>query len=169
MSRISRKIDEGAMWPVVTGFFNYNYDYKKQNYMDNTRQWLTEWNAGLELAMPLDSLIPISKAAKQVKEEEGNFERLEWLKKQTEDSIQYGIRNLIDRIGYGRNVIECQLEIMDKARLSYEMALQRYKTWSSPAAEVNGVELTYYQARIDYLGALLDIYTNTVALHRMID
>ncbi len=169
MSKISRNIAEGMRWPVLTGFFNYDYDLKKEHYLDSDRKWLTGWNTGVELVMPIDSLLPVSKTAGMIREEEGNFERLEWVKKETADSIDYRIRNLMDSITYGREIRTSQLEILESALTGYSMALERYKKWASPVAEVNGMEMTYYLADIDYIGSILDMYTNTVTLHRMID
>lgn len=169
MGKLSLKVAESSRWPILSAFFNYTYDYKKQNYLDTERQWLPGWNTGLQFVMPIDDLFPVSKTANAIKEAGDNIEKLEWIKKQVSDSIFYQIRNLYDEERNGEKIVISQRDIMNKALDGYDMAQKRYKIWASPVAEVNGMEMLYYQADIAYLQSIMDEYTNSVLLHRMID
>lgn len=169
MAKLNKKIVEGSRLPVVSAFFNYKYDLKKENYMDNDRKWLPGWNTGVQLTMPIDDWIPISKTENSIKEAQDNIEKLEWLKKQTTDTITFQVKNLLEQLSNGNIIIESQRDIKNQAQLGFELSKKRYKSGASPSIEVNDMEASYYQANTAFLQVIYEEYTNIIVLQKIIN
>ncbi len=166
--KISKEINNSSKYPTIAAFFNYKFDYKKEKSSDEDRKWLDSWNAGLQLSMPIDPWIPVSKVNYANTEIEENIKKLELTKKQITDGIILQVQNIFLQIAQSKELITSQSENVRQAKLGLDIANRKYKAGASSTLEVTDAEVSYNQAQLNYLQAIYEYFSNELQLKKII-
>lgn len=161
ISEISREISLSANKPTISLFFNYFYELKKTNNMDNERVWMDSWNAGIQLSVPISEWIPISKSYANIESAEHSVEK----SKRTYENMLNFILVQFDQLKlkhyeYWEN-IKAQYANVEQARKSLDIVTTRYRLGSASNLELLDAQLSYQQARVNMLSAWVS-YVNTI-------
>ena len=165
---LSREIANSARMPVLAAFFNDKYAYGVEGFTATNRSWFNSWNAGLQLSIPLDTLLPFSKTACNIEESGQNIQKMELLRHQLKDGIVLRVENLLLQIDLAKQSIESQAETLNQAKLGLEIANNRYNAGASSLLDVTDAEVSYSQSKLAYLQALYDYFSSTVQLRRLL-
>ncbi len=164
------KLVEAGNMPSLSAFFNFNYNYEKTNAsIPIDRAWNSSWNTGLQLTIPIDSLIPVvSRNWNNRIEIEKNIKILEIQKHQIYDTVSLQVQSLLIQIGQSHEDIKSRENNEHQAQLGYKLADERYKAGISSEFEVIDAEAAMSQAQAGYLGAVLEYYTGMLRMKRLI-
>jgi len=165
--KITKEITSANRYPTVAAFFNYKYDYKKEKTMDSERKWLDSWNIGLQLSVPIDSWIPMTKTYSAENEIEENIKKLELTKQQLKDAITLKVKNTYLQIEQSKELINSQSESVRQAKLGLDIANRRYRAGAASSLELTDAEVSYNQAQLNYLQAIYEYFSNVLQLKKM--
>lgn len=165
--RLSREVSAAGSYPTLSAFFNAKLDWKKRSTYDADRQWIGSWNTGLQLSVPIDDWIPLSRTAQTVRETEETLAKTELARRQAVDGVSLQVRALLLQIEESDQTIRSQSENVRQARTALGMMNVRYRAGNASSLEVTDAEVSYNQAQTSYLQALLDHYTAALKLKRM--
>ncbi len=165
--KLAKDIASSAGYPVVSAFFNDKYAYGMENFIATNRSWFNSWTAGIQVSIPLDSLLPVSKAAYNADEAEQNIKKMELAKEQLSDGITLQVRNLFMTIDQAKNSIDSQYDTLNQSKLGLEIANNRYKEGTSSLLDVTDAEVSYAQSQVDYLQAIYDYFSSVIQLKRL--
>jgi outer membrane protein len=170
VARLTLGIAQGEMYPTVGAFFNMGYDFNKTNdFSTVSRTWNTTWNAGVQVSMSFDSLIPYaSKAWNSAEEAEKNFESLVVQRNMTTNSVTLQVQSLLLQLEEGRENISVSQDDVNLAKLGYRLADARYKAGNSTELEVIDAENSEVEAEARFSKSIFDYYSATVKLNRLI-
>ncbi|MGC8765962.1 MAG: TolC family protein [Brevinematia bacterium] len=166
--KLSKKITSASRYPTVAAFFNYKYDFKKEKSSDEERKWVDSWNAGVQVSMPIDTLIPFTKTYSAENEMDESIKKLELVRKQVLDGISLKVKNLILQIEQSKALIISQSENVRLAKVGLDLANRRYKTGAASSLELTDSEVSYNQAQVNYLQALYEYFSNVLQLKKTI-
>jgi outer membrane protein TolC len=166
--KITREINDGTKYPSLAAFFNFKDDYTKDSILDVDRRWITSWTTGLQLNIPVDDWLPVSRTANMVSETEANIRKSVDMRDQMRDSIALQVRSLLMQLEVSKVNISSQMEGMSQAKLGLDVANKRYNAGATPASEIIDSEFSYTQAQAAYLQAIYDYYSSVLKLKRMI-
>jgi outer membrane protein len=166
--KLSREITASTRSPVLSAFFNDKYVYGLENFLAAGRTWFNLWNVGIQISIPLDTLLPVSKTAFNLTEWEQNIKKAELARQQSIDGITLKVRNLIMQIDQTKQAIEGQFETVNQAKLGLEIAGSQYKEGASSLLDVNDAEVAYAQSQVVYQQAMYDYFCSVTQLKRLI-
>jgi outer membrane protein TolC len=170
VAKLSKDIALGEMYPTVDAFFNYNYGLGSTNsFAPVQRTWNSTWNAGVELSMSFDSLIPYaSKTWNKVAGDQSTFESLEAQRDMITNSISLEVQSLIQQLEEGRDDIRISRDDVNLAKLGYRLANERYKAGNSTELEVIDAENSEVEAESRWSKSIFDYYSSIIKLMRII-
>jgi outer membrane protein TolC len=166
--KFSKGIAEAGRYPYLAGNFSYQYNYKKQTLSDTDRTWVPSWNIGLQLSVPLDGWIPISRTAKSLQELDETIAKTELTMKQAEDGIVLQVKTFFMQIEEAKQTMAGQSENVKQARLGYKLANTRYREGTSSSLEVTDAEVSLNQAEVNYLQAIYNYFSSVLKLKKMV-
>jgi outer membrane protein len=166
--KLAKEVAESVRYPVLSAFFNDKYSYGIEKLTDTNRSWFNSWNTGLQLSIPLDTLLPVSKTSYNMDETEQNIKKILLAEQQLNDGITLQIRSLFMQIDQAKESIESQYETLNQAKLSMEIAASRYQAGSSSLLDVTDAEVNYTQSQVSYLQATYDYFSSVIQLKRLI-
>jgi outer membrane protein len=167
--RLAHKVADETKYPALVGYFNDSLTYKKANaFNDTDRSWVNGWNLGLQLTIPVDDWVPVSKTAQQASEADANVDKGVWNRRQLEDGITLQVRTMLVQMNEAKRVIQRQAGTYQKAKRAYDLCEDRYHQGTSTTMELTDVEMVAVQTRSTYLQAVYDYGTAWINLKRLI-
>lgn len=166
---LTRSIAEAGRYPQLSAFFSWKLDYKKTNTYDTERSWNGSWNTGLQLSVPLDDWLPVSRTANAALETGELIEKTRLSRRQLVEGITLQLDTLLLQVEESRDNIKSQSELVRQARRGYDIANERYRFGTSSSLEVTDAEVSYNQAQLTYLQSIYEYYSSVVRLSRMLD
>ncbi len=167
--KINKEIAASGKYPVLSAYFNYQYDYRLFNPTNTDRTFVGSWNTGLQFSMPIDQWLPVSKTAASVSEADANIAKLEFSRSQIIDGLKLQLKTFLMQMKEARDTIASQKETVRLAKISLDLANERYKVGVTSSIEVTDNLTSYNQAEVDYLQAIYDYYSSSMRLKRLVD
>lgn len=165
--RLNRNIADGGKYPAMNAYFNYKYDYKKQNVNDELRSWGGGWNAGLQLNIPVEEWIPGSRTDQLVKEADANLEKMEAARAELSEGLSARIRTLLIQYNEAGSLTAKLYGISLKARKAYELAKKLYLNGASTALALNDAQINLTQVQSAYLQEMFNCAERWIYLKRL--
>lgn len=166
--KIAREITAASRYPTLSGFFTYKYDFKKKASTDTDRAWVDSWSTGLQLSVPLDTLIPFTKTWYALDEGDANIKKMEMTRQQLLDGTILQVRTLLMQIELSKQIIQSQAESMRQSKVGLDIATTRYKAGTSSSLDVTDAEVSYNQSQVNYLQTIYDYFSSVIKLKRII-
>ncbi len=169
IAKLAKDVSQGGMYPTVGAFFNYGYDLSKTNsFAPVDRTWNSTWNAGIQLSMSFDSLIPfISKTWNNAEEAQKNIESLEVQKDILTNAVTLQVQTLLLRLEESREDMQVLLDNVNQAKLGYRLADARYKAGNSTEMEVIDAEVAVVEAEASWLKSIFEFFSSNIRLIRL--
>lgn len=167
ISTTSKNISLSANKPTISLFFNYNYEFKKTNNMDNERAWVDSWNAGIQLTIPLSELLPISKSYANMESADYSTEKARYNYINTYNLIMNQIEQI--RLKYNESIenIKAQEANVQQAKRALEIVTERYKFGYSSSIELMDAQISYQQAEINLLSSWINYINNILTIKKL--
>ncbi len=165
--KVTKDINDGAKYPTLSAFFNYKTDYEKYNMTNAGRDWVTGWNTGLQLSIPIDDWLPVSRTANSVEEVNANIRKSLNAREQMAENLSLQVKSLLMQLEVAKINVGSQLEGLNQAQLGLDVANKRYGAGAALASEIIDSEFSFTQAQMGYLQAVFDYYTSILKLKRL--
>lgn len=152
-----------ARWPLLSGSFNYKFDYKSSGGGD--RSFTPGWSAGVSLVIPLDPWLPgVSQVSQQLEGAQALAEKNRHRRRQTEAAVIARVKGLLAGLALAEESIAGQKENVKQAKLVQEIAQRQYREGGLSSLDLSDAELGYSQALANYWQALYDRYADVLQL-----
>ena len=168
-ARLTLHMQDWARYPSLSGSFSYSYAYKKDSTSMNARSWQSIWNSGLQLNIPLDSLLPFSSAGFGIESAKKTVEKLEIAENAQLSTVLLTVRTLIQQIQEYAETLDSRKDNLEIARLTLELTKQKSEAGGANSLDIADAEMAYAQALSDYGQSLCDYYTNYLKFKRLTD
>lgn len=165
--KLNRNIADGGRYPALNAFFNYKFDYKKQNVNDDMRNWGGGWNTGIQLNIPVEEWVPGSRTDQQVKEAEANIAKMTAARGELADGIAARVKTLLIQTAESQSLSTKLFGTSLKARKAYELAKKLYQNGASTALALNDSEIAMTQAKSAWYQEIYNYMERRIALDRM--
>lgn len=167
ISTTSKNISLSANKPTISLFFNYNYEFKKTNNMDNERAWVDSWNAGIQLTVPISELLPISKSYANMESADYSIEKSKYNYLNTYNFILNQIEQI--RLRYKENLesIKAQEANVEQAKRALQIVTERYKFGYASSIELMDAQISYQQAEINLLSSWINYINNILTIKKL--
>lgn len=167
ISSVSKKISLSANKPTISVFFNYNYEFKKTNSMDNNRTWVDSWNTGIQLTVPISELLPISKSYANIENSEYSIEKSHHNYINTLNFIMNQVEQI--RLKYKESIenIKAQEANVEQAKRALQIVTERYKFGFASTIELMDAQISYQQAEINLLSSWINYINNILTIKKL--
>ncbi|MFN4244629.1 MAG: TolC family protein [Brevinematia bacterium] len=169
ISEASKRVSLSANRPIISLFFNYNYEFKKTNSFENERFWVDSWVAGVQLTIPLpDALsIPISKSYLNIENSYLSAEKSLYNYQSTLNILMSQFEGIKLKIYESMENIKAQEANVEQARRSLEIITKRYEFGNASSIELIDAQLAYQQAEINLLSSWITYVNNILNLNKI--
>lgn len=147
------KLTKSALYPTLDAIGNYSYQTQENNFDFGDYNWINTSLLGLQLQFSIfngnitKNKIEQAKIARNIAQEQ---------KKYNTEAIKMQLQELLSQLDFSKQKIEVQLESMNLTEEALKLAKKRYQLGVGTFLEVNNAELSYTQARLLWLQAILD-------------
>lgn len=167
VAETSKNVSLSANKPTLSLFFNYNYDFKKTNSMDNERVWVDSWNAGLQLSIPISELLPISKSYASMENADYSVEKAKYNYENTFNLILGQFEQIRLKFNESLENIQAQQANVEQAKRSLDIITQRYKFGNASSLDLIDAQLSYQQAEVNLLSAWISYVNNILNVEKL--
>ncbi|MCX8028607.1 MAG: TolC family protein [Brevinematales bacterium] len=161
ISENSKNVALASNKPVVSLFFNYNYEFKKTNNFENERHWVDNWNAGIQINIPISELLPISKSYANMENADYSIEKSKNNYLNTINLIMVQFEQTKLRFKESLENILAQQANVEQAKRSLDIITTRYRFGNASSLDLIDAQLAYQQAELNLLSAWVN-YVNTI-------
>jgi len=167
LSEASKNVSLSANKPTISAFFNFNYDFKKTNSMENERYWVDSWNAGVQLIIPISELLPISKSYANMENADYSINKARLDYENFLNLTMSQVNQLTLKLEENRRNILAQEANVDQAKISLDIITKRYSLGSATSIDLLDSQLAYQQAEINYLSSWLSYIGNILLTQKL--
>ncbi|MCX8096486.1 MAG: TolC family protein [Spirochaetes bacterium] len=167
VSESSKDISLGSNKPIISLFFNFNYEFKKTNNLDNERVWVDSWNAGVQLTIPISDLLPVSKSYANMESADYSIEKAKYNYVNTLNLILLQFEQSKLRFNESLQNIQAQEANVQQARRSLEIISSRYRFGNASSLDLIDAQLAYQQAEVNLLSAWVSYVNNILTIKRL--
>lgn len=167
LSGTSKNVSLSANKPTLSAFFNFNYDFKKTNSMENERHWVDSWNAGIQITIPISELLPISKSYANMENADYSITKARLDYENFLNLTMSQMNQLILKLEENKKNILAQEANVDQAKRSLDIVTQRYSLGSATSVDLLDAQLAYQQAEINYLSSWLSYIGNFLLAQKL--
>lgn len=147
------KLVKSALYPTLDAIGNYNYQTQEDDFSFSNYQWINTSLVGLQLQFSIfngnvtKNKIEQAKIVKNIAKKQKEY---------ATEQIQMQLQVLLSKLDFEKQKIEVQLENMNLTKVALKLTKKRYQFGVGTFLEVNNAELSYTQARLFWLQAILD-------------
>jgi outer membrane protein len=167
LSEASKNVSLSANKPTLSAFFNFNYDFKKTNSMENERYWVDSWNAGVQLTIPISELLPISKSYANMENADYSINKARLDYENFVNLTMSQVNQLTLKLEENRRNILAQEANVDQAKISLDIITKSYSLGSVTSIDLLDSQLAYQQAEINYLSSWLSYIGNILLTQKL--
>lgn len=167
LSEASKNVSLSANKPTLSAFFNFNYDFKKTNSMENERYWVDSWNTGVQLTIPISELLPISKSYANMENADYSINKARLDYENFLNLTMSQVNQLTLKLEENRRNILAQEANVDQAKTSLDIVTKRYSLGSATSIDLLDSQLAYQQAEINYLSSWLSYIGNILLTQKL--
>ncbi len=164
----SKDISLSANKPTLSAFFNFNYDFKKTNNIENERAWVDSWVAGFQLNIPFTELLPFSKSYANMESADISIEKAKINYETTLNIILLQIDQIVLNLKQYLQSIDAQKANILQAKRSLDITTQRYKLGNASSLDLLDADLAYQQAQLNYLNSVSSYISSKLAISRLL-
>ncbi len=166
-AKLTKQTQEWSRLPSLTAGFNYDYDYKKNDFssFDNTRYWQPSWTFNLQLSMPIDDLLPFSSSAKNIESQDENIKKLEFSRQSQVNTLRETVITSLHQIEELKETAQSQADNLEIARRTLEMTKLQLGRGNVTGLDLQDAQISYDQALLAYYQSLYD-YISAVLKQR---
>lgn len=145
------KLEKSAFYPTLNAIGNYNYVTQADNFDFSDYNWVNTSIIGLQLQFSIfngnitKNRVHQAKIAKQIAQDEEAYTRNAYI-------MQY--EELISRLQFAQEKVAVQKDNMQVTDEALQLSRKRYKHGVGTFLEVTDAELSYTQARLNWLQAI---------------
>lgn len=149
------KLTQSAYYPTLDAIGNYHYQAQADDFDVLNYDWVNTSLVGLQLQLSIfngtitKNKVEQAKIAKKIAEEEKEYTTREYLMRQIE---------LLSMLDFYKQKIEVQKESMALTSEALTLSRKRYRFGVGTFIEINDAELSYTQARLNWLQTLSDYH-----------
>jgi outer membrane protein TolC len=139
-----------------------NDSFESENWESGT--WVDSLSMGIQLAVPLDDLLPSSRSAQELKDLDDSIRILEIQKQQLYEAAAMEITNLVMTLENSRHTIETYALNVDLAEKSFNLTTEAYNLGTRELLDVETAQESLMTAsqnvlteKINYITNLLDL------------
>lgn len=147
------KLAQSALYPTLDAIGNYNYQAQENNFDLGDYNWINTSLVGMQLQFSIfngnitKNKVAQAKIAKNIALEQKEY---------TTEATKMQLQELLSQLDFSKQKIEVQLENMNLTEEALKLTKKRYQLGVGTFLEVNNAELSYTQARLFWLQAILD-------------
>ena len=147
------KLAESAYYPTLDAIGSYNYQAQANNFKFSEYDWVNTSLVGLQLQFSIfngtitKNKVQQFKIGKKIAEEEKEYTTREYIMRQIE---------LLSMLDFYKQKIEVQNESMALTSEALMLSRKRYQFGVGTFLEINDAELSYTQARLNWLQTISD-------------
>jgi len=168
VARLQQDLAEYGTRPQLAAFANYNWELKKTGglFSQNERTIEGNWNAGLQLSIPISELLnPESKSWNGSAQHGHSIKKAELLRSNVESLIQLEVKQNFLRLEENRKTIASQKVAVELSTEGLRTARIAYNEGQIGNVQLMDAELDYqkaqlmeYQSWFGYISAKIDLY-----------
>lgn len=167
ISESSKDISLASNKPIISLFFNFNYEFKKTNNLENERVWVDSWNAGVQLTIPISDLLPVSKSYANMESADYSIEKAKYNYVNTLNLILLQFEQSKLRFNESLQSIQAQEANVQQAKRSLEIITSRYRFGNASSLDLIDAQLAYQQAEVGLLSAWVSYVNNILTIKRL--
>ncbi|MEN2997998.1 MAG: TolC family protein [Brevinematia bacterium] len=168
IAKVSKDVSLSANKPTFSLFFNYSYEFKKTNSMDNERVWTDSWVAGFQVNIPISELVPISKSYANMESADYSVQRAEYNYANALNSILGQLEQVRLKCSEGLENIRAQKANVEQARRFLEIITTRYRFGSASTLDLIDAQIAYQQAEVNLLSAWISYTSSALGLRKLL-
>jgi len=121
----------------------------------------------LQLSIPIDGWVPVSKTANSIREADANIEKTKIALTQLERALELQAKRLFMQVREASQSMEGQKASMEQASLGLRLANEKYRAGTISNLELNQAEISYHQAKANFLQAVYDYVSGVFEIRRI--
>jgi outer membrane protein TolC len=153
-TKLNQFINDFSKYPTLSSSFNYDYNYKKDFSAINERIWQPSWQVNLNLSLPIDSWLPVSRAALTVAENGKTLEKLELSEIQQVENVRQQFNSQLNQLKELQASRESLFENVLTAKRAFELMKEQYSRGLVIALDLDDYGLSYRQADLSFWQAV---------------
>jgi len=167
LSKISKDVTLSANKPTLSAFFNFNYDFKKTNSMENERYWVDSWNAGVQLNIPITELLPISKSYANMENADYSVVKAKLDYENVLNATMSQLQQLSLKLEENKKNLLAQEANVSQAKRSLDIVTQRYSLGNASSVDLLDAQLAYQQAEVNLLSSWISYVGNILLSQKL--
>ncbi len=161
---INKSTLEWSKLPYVSGSFDYRTRFEKEEI--NKRSWQQNWQVGLSVSLPIDSLFPDSSVEVSIKQSKANIEKLKMEKSKYEKELKDEIFAYLDELNFYLESLKIMDEKLTISSENLNYIKKQFELGNINFIEFEIGELNYLEAKYQYENAFYNYYLTMAKIIR---
>ncbi len=161
---INKSTLEWSKLPYVSGSFDYRTRFEKEEI--NKRSWQQNWQVGLSVSLPIDSLFPDSSVEVSIKQSKANIEKLKMEKSKYEKELKDEIFTYLDELNFYLESLKIMDEKLTISSENLNYIKKQFELGNINFIEFEIGELNYLEAKYQYENAFYNYYLTMAKIIR---
>lgn len=168
-TKLNQSITDFSRYPSLTSSFDYNYNYRKDYSImnGNGRSWQSAWQLGLNLNVPIEDWLPVSRSSLTVAENDNTLQKLDLTQTEQIKTLEQQFVMQFNQLRELKATMDSLYDNETLAKRSFELMKEQFNLKLAIILDLNDYQLTFQQSEFGYWQAVYNYAAAILKLKNM--